>query len=134
MFTNNNIAVPIIFWVIGMLMGVPTLGQDQIAARVIADYASYTTTDFLHVSSGTVKAKQLGEKGWHVAIELPSAESRRRVTLTADKWDFMRLLPLRAGAGRLARAGNTIEAPCPAEVQAVEVNDLAVCPVRNNRR
>ena len=83
--------------------------------EVIADYTSYAEVEFLRVNSGTVKAKKLGEKGWHVAIEVPPAGSRSRVTLTAKGWDFMRLLPLRRAGGRLARPGDSIEVDVPAD-------------------
>ncbi len=87
----------------------------EAADDLIPDYADYAPVEFLHVASGTVKAKQLGEKGWHVAIEVPAAKSRSRVTLSAKGWDFMRLLPLRGPGGRLARAGDSIEVNVPAD-------------------
>ncbi|HJN08810.1 MAG TPA: amidohydrolase family protein [Pirellulaceae bacterium] len=85
------------------------------ADDLIADYASYAEVDFLRVNTGKVKTKKLGAKGWHVAIEVPTAKTFTRVTLTADGWDFMRLLPLRGGRGRLARPGDSIEVVVPAD-------------------
>jgi len=82
---------------------------------VISDYASYSEVAFLRVNPGTVKARRLGAKGWHVAIEVPPAQTPSRVTLTARDWDFMRLLALRGGGRRLARPGDSIELVVPAD-------------------
>ena len=91
-------------------------GQMSSAKDVIPDYESYVQLDFLSVSAGTVKVKQLGEKGWHVVIEREPTAAATRVTLTADGFDFMRLLPLRGGGGgRLARPGKSIELLVPAD-------------------
>ena len=87
----------------------------ETANDAIPDYASYAKVDFLHVNSGTVKAKRLREKGWHVVIEVPPAEAPSRVTVTAQDWDFMRLLALRGGGRRLARPGDSIEVVVPAD-------------------
>ncbi len=101
------------------------------AGELIADYAAYRDVDFLSVSSGTVKAKKLTQKGWHVVIELPRAEAPQRVTLTAEGWDFMRLLALRGG-GRLARPGNSIELTIPADGIALAARRILVNHFRDD--
>ena len=79
-------------------------------SEAIPEYESYKEVDFLRVNSGVVKAKRLGEKGWHIVIETPAAATPRRVTLTATDWDFMRLLPLRAAQDLLRQC-------CPAHAE-----------------
>ena len=85
------------------------------ANDVIPGYESYGEVDFLSVDTGTVKGKELGKKGWHVVIEAPAKIPRTTVTLTAQGWDFMRLLPLRGAGGRLARPGESIQLQLPAD-------------------
>ena len=48
------------------------------ADDVISDYTASVEVEFLRVNSGVVKAKKLGEKGWHVAIEVPPTKTRSR--------------------------------------------------------
>jgi hypothetical protein len=45
------------------LLCIATAGHAKEPSELIADYATYEAVGFLHVSSGTVTAKRLGEKG-----------------------------------------------------------------------
>ncbi|NQU37223.1 MAG: hypothetical protein HQ526_06440, partial [Actinobacteria bacterium] len=82
---------------------------------MIPNYESYAEVDFLTTSQGSVRAKKLGEKGWHVVIDVAPGETPHRVTLTATNWNVLRLLALRGGGRRLVGTGDSIELIVPAD-------------------
>jgi hypothetical protein len=52
----------------------------------------------------------------------------RRVTLSAEGFDFMRLLPLRGGSGGLAQPGDRIEVIVPADGQTATMRAAWAVP------
>ena len=77
--------------------------QADTVDEVVGDLDAYAAVDFLDVSTGSVKAREFGTKGWYVLVQVPPADEPTPVKRVHSVWSGSLALSfrsLRAGAGR----------------------------------
>ena len=63
--------------------------------------------DFLKVNTGTLKAKPMGKKGWHLVIQSAPQDTPFKVKLVMPGQKTIRMVRLRGGVDRITEGDST---------------------------